>query len=452
MKQLSMSQLSRPRERGAAALVVVMILFLIMALLAAYSNRSLLFEQRIASGYYRAALAQEAAESAIEWTVSMLNSPALDASCTALPLAGGGVSFRDRYLVMNSDRRIQARPPVVNAAAAGAHAECVRRSDGSLQCKCPAVGAGAVGLLKSVALADAAEPQPSFVVRLNTSGRPGVLQVFTLGCSGSAASGECADWQTALPTQVGAASNRGFVALVSALKAPPAAPLTVGGTLDVSGGGAGLMLALHNAEPRSAGLLLVTGEAVTGLLDSDQESLPGTPVASAKLVDATLSKTLTPTADPLKMFLGMPLSRYSNQPALRTVTCAGDCGPALLSAYQADSRLVLINGPATLTNQTLGSLPALPGAPVPMMIIVNGNLTLNGPFNLTGMLVVNGNLTWTNGGGVSLISGAVLVTGKMTTNGKLDIYYRGSVIDALNNQLGSFVRVPGSWFDLGASD
>ena len=47
------------QERGAATLVVVMVLFLIMALLAAYANRGLLFEQRIAGSYARGALAQE---------------------------------------------------------------------------------------------------------------------------------------------------------------------------------------------------------------------------------------------------------------------------------------------------------------------------------------------------------------------------------------------------------
>ena len=63
----------REQQRGAATLVVVMVLFLIMALLAAYANRSLVFEQRIANGYYRASLAQEMAEG-----------PALDAEAEEL--------------------------------------------------------------------------------------------------------------------------------------------------------------------------------------------------------------------------------------------------------------------------------------------------------------------------------------------------------------------------------
>ena len=81
----------REQQRGAATLVVVMVLFLVMALLAAYANRSLVFEQRIANGYYRASLAQEMAEGGLDWTVAMLNGTAIDGNCE--PVAAGGTRF-----------------------------------------------------------------------------------------------------------------------------------------------------------------------------------------------------------------------------------------------------------------------------------------------------------------------------------------------------------------------
>ncbi|MFX8047616.1 PilX N-terminal domain-containing pilus assembly protein, partial [Acinetobacter baumannii] len=84
------------RQRGAATLVVVMMLFLVMALLAAYANRGLLFEQRIASGFARAALAQEAAEGGVEWALALLNGPAIDENCQ--PKGVGGQRFADKYL------------------------------------------------------------------------------------------------------------------------------------------------------------------------------------------------------------------------------------------------------------------------------------------------------------------------------------------------------------------
>ena len=59
--------------RGMAALTVVMILFFVMALVAAYTNRNLLFEQRISANSYRSNRALEAADAGVEWTVAMLN-------------------------------------------------------------------------------------------------------------------------------------------------------------------------------------------------------------------------------------------------------------------------------------------------------------------------------------------------------------------------------------------
>ena len=41
------------RRHGLAALTVVMILFFVMAMVAAYTNRNLIFEQRIATNSYR---------------------------------------------------------------------------------------------------------------------------------------------------------------------------------------------------------------------------------------------------------------------------------------------------------------------------------------------------------------------------------------------------------------
>ena len=64
---------SRRTPRGVAALTVVMVLFFIMALVAAYTNRNLVFEQRISANSYRLARAADAAEAGLDWTVALLN-------------------------------------------------------------------------------------------------------------------------------------------------------------------------------------------------------------------------------------------------------------------------------------------------------------------------------------------------------------------------------------------
>ena len=64
---------SRYRQTGAATLIVVMVLFFIISLVAAYTNRSLIFEQRTSSNQYRSTQALEVADAGLEWAISQLN-------------------------------------------------------------------------------------------------------------------------------------------------------------------------------------------------------------------------------------------------------------------------------------------------------------------------------------------------------------------------------------------
>ena len=64
-----------------AALMMVMVMFFIMALVAAYTNRNLVFEQRTTANSYRAERALVAADSGLDWTLSMLNGGRIDLQC-----------------------------------------------------------------------------------------------------------------------------------------------------------------------------------------------------------------------------------------------------------------------------------------------------------------------------------------------------------------------------------
>ena len=87
-----------PARRGVATLVVVMVLFFILALTAAYTNRNLIFEQKTSSNQYRSTQAFEAAEAGLEWALAQLNGGLVNSSCQ--PDNTNGRSFRDRYLGM----------------------------------------------------------------------------------------------------------------------------------------------------------------------------------------------------------------------------------------------------------------------------------------------------------------------------------------------------------------
>jgi hypothetical protein len=93
------------------------------------------------------------------------------------------------------------------------------------------------------------------------------------------------------------------------------------------------------------------------------------------------------------------------------------------------------------------------GSPAdPVVIIATGDVTLSGAFQLSGMLVASGTAnttTWTNTSGASsMILGMLLVEGNLVTNGAMDIVYQPAIADQLRNRVGSWVRVPGSWFDI----
>ena len=425
-------------QSGAATLVVVMVLFLIMAMMAAYANRNMIFEQRIASNYYRMGVSQAAADAGLEWTLAMLNGLNVDASCRET--AGATERFRDRYLTIAADRLISENAPTALIS------NCARTNAAdSWVCRCPSVAAG---LPAPAALAAADNMQPGFVVRMTRpvvatlTNRPGAVRIQVEGCSGSNYVA-CGLRTTAAAQSLSQTVADVDAALISALKNPPASPLTLKGSLTVGTNGLGL----HNSDPRSAGILVVSGQAAVTTLSpySDRlDSLPGTPALTAIVEnDATLSGSTA--ARMFSMYFGLSADQYRNQPAMRLVSCpnGSDCGATLVAAYNRGVRMAWINGPLVLnTNITLGSDSS------PMVIVAAGDVAIDGPMTLTGALYVRGDVSWSNAGAdVSMLKGVLMVEGDMDASGRVDIWYQAAVIDALKNQTGSFVRVPGSWWN-----
>lgn len=431
--------LTSRRQEGAATLVVVMMLFLVMALLAAYANRSLLFEQRISGSYSRASLAQEVAEGGIEWALAQLNGPATDTACK--PVAANGKRFVDRYLQIDPADRSFKLPKTYSKMMA----DCARDvANAGWACRCPDLPDGNVRTRPAAMGGNALTPsfgiQVMFPPPSLPSMRGGTFQLRSVGCTSSVVD-DC-QFDSLLVrsrSQYARAFFTATIALVGAVRTPPAAPLVVKGDLAMTGAGLGL----HNTDARSAGTLLAIGGAWSGMNDARMESVPGTALNQTRVQnDDTLHNAAA--ADVFKMFMGAAPSRYRHHPALREVTCNGDCVDALVAAYAAGKRILWVDGPLTIgSNQTLGSIAD------PVLIIAK-DVVLDGPFQLNGMLVAQGDLEWHNTGGLSsLINGMVLVTGGMQTEGAMDIVYQQAIADYLRNRLGSFVRVPGGWIDEG---
>ncbi|MCV2368818.1 pilus assembly PilX family protein [Roseateles oligotrophus] len=423
-------------ERGAVTLVVVMVLFLIMAMMAAYANRNMVFEQRTGGNYYRSGVSLETAEAGTEWALGMLNGLDINQSC----LADGPVTnrFRERYLSISATSReivpagMVIKPNTANKAIV---ADCVHsEAQGRWVCNCP-TGAWTA----SPAPAAAANMQPSFRVSLISpvGNRAGNLRIESVGCTGSVVS-QCEDDATSSDMALSRSVVQLDAALLSALKVPPATPLTVKGAINLGVNGVGL----HNSDPLSHGLLLLTTAAVVpNLVETRLDTLPGTPVQQALVLGDT---GLGASSEKMfAMFFGMSPARYLNQPAIRKVTCNGDCGPTLAAAYAIGARMVWVDGPLNIFSTTV-----LGADTSPMLVIASGAVRVDGDLQMTGLLYVMGNTEWSNSTGApGLLKGALLVDGNLTIGGTVDILYQPNVMDELKNRTGSFVRVQGSWWN-----
>lgn len=429
-------------QRGAATLVVVMILFLVMALLAAYANRSLVFEQRISGSYYRASIAQELAEGGVDWTVAMLNGDALDANCLPEPM--GGQRFIDKYMTVSTDDRlIQPTMAAGTDPALDVAVDCAKTDNNTLVCRCPARGPRTA----QPATASADNLVPTFGVILGykyTDQHYGNFTVASTGCASSSID-DCLAVETLSQQGTAMAMQTSSIAFISALPSSPASPLTVRGTLTTAGAGG---LGLHNTDPRSAGTLVISGGDPAALDDSRMDSMPGTPASQARIFNEPTLFNAVLQADQdrvFQIFLGMAPSRYKQHPALKVVSCASttDCGPDLMNAYNAGRRMLWVDGDMTIgSNIVLGTVDA------PVVIVATGNVTLQGAMQLTGLLVAQGNLAWNNVTGTpSRVVGSVLVVGNMATNGFMDIQYQQAVLDQLRNRQGSYARVQGGWIN-----
>lgn len=409
-------------QRGAATLVVIMSLLFSIAMMAAYANRNLLFEQRIAGSFYRAGVAQEMAEAGIEWAFAALNGLNVDDACQP----GGNASWRQRYLAIDPHSR------TIAARTAGIVADC-QRAGGGWTCRCPPHGSWSA----PAALPAADQLQPSFGLRFTPTSRAGVVRIVSTGCSSSRID-DCRSGPAELRGLLGRAEVETDAALVPALKMPPALPLTMRGALDAAPEGVGL----HNDDTSTQGLLLQAGGNVFGLVDERLDSLPGTPARLAVLANDAGLAGLTGAALFARYF-GMSPARYADQPAVRSLTCPGDCVAALASLHAAGARIVWILGSLRLAgNVELGT------ASEPLLIIADGDAMLDGPLRLTGLLHVRGDLSWNNSGATpGLLSGALIGEGAARIAGRVDVWYRPAVLRELNNRTGSFVRVPGSWWN-----
>ena len=422
-------------RRGIAALTVVMILFFVMAMVAAYTNRNLVFEQRISANSYRSNRALEAADAGVEWAVAMLNAGRVDANCQSTNDDTFG-DFRSRYLV--------AADNAVNVASGeggytlqwGAddanriYPACIIR-DGALSCICPipgapapAIGAPTDGIGSAFRI--------TFILPGNAV-RAGAMQFTSRGCSNPGTGDTACFAQTnVMPEVDGVSAALTTVGLIRALPIAPIAPLTVGGDITATAG----KLVVTNFDPQTDGITVRSGDDIDAPTSEFSQLQAG---VDTKQVDvAELLASAATYEGWFRALFGMDSTTYREQPAVVRVPCTTGCTLADLNDTLAKypRNPVWVDG-----NLNIDAVANLGSAANPLMLIVTGTLTVSANATVRGFVHAD-QVQWDS---AATLEGALVSRTTFTTTTVATLRYDKAALDTIRLRYGSFVRTPGSW-------
>ena len=448
---------SRRTQGGAATLIIVLILFFVVSLVAAYTNRNLIFEQRTANNQYRSTQALEAAEAGLEWTIGLLNLGRVDNSCIS-SASTSDLPFRQRYLSIDGTGRIV---PVMDSSGGELSAACVFTGSG-WQCSCPTSGTPSLTQPTGPGL------YPAFRVRFQrivgtlmaatTPRQPGVVRVQVVGCTRADASG--LDPCLAFPGEVDGSGNRidigstgegrvtltGLLAVTGTATSPPQAALVAKGNVNAA-------VSSYNSIVGGSGVTIHAGGSISGV--NQLVSLAGSPGGTASTISNDSSMVLSDLSgtDGIlsndRMFAAVFNLRpdtFKEQPAVVQKTCGSTGCTAsdvrtIVSAHPW--RPIWLSGDLDVDSSgDIGSV----GQPV--LLIVNGDLKFTSPtVTIYGVVYVRTAAgQWTTSGAGQVVGGTV-ADGDVVGSGTTSFVFDPNVISLIRWNTGSFVRVPGSWRD-----
>jgi Tfp pilus assembly protein PilX len=436
------------QQRGGASLVVVMVLFFIISMVAAYTSRNMIFEQRTGANLYRATQSFEAAEAGMNWALMMLNSGRIDAACQATTSTAND-SFRLRYLNINAGTGL-ITPRAQTPSGDPLTPTCVfNGGTGSWSCSCPVNAAPALTAPGGNAVS------PAFRVRFSAptlssgaSPEPGHVRIDVVGCT--RLDNDCLNTAGASVANEGRTVLGAVFMLSGRATAFPQAALTARGNVNASNlrvinaasGGSGITV--HASGTINAGALVLSTSAGNALGGSTLELdtyLEPPAIASAPSVPAfTTAQRFFAS-----MFMLTP-ERWQQMPGVVQVNCIGVGG----ACDSATVRTAIANNPGRplwLTGGlTVDGADDIADAANPVMMVINGNLQFSTNRTVHGLLMLRGS-SWDTGTVAGTIRGAVVVDGSVTGTSSTVIQYDSDVLRNLRTQSGSFFRVTGSWRD-----
>lgn len=446
------------RQRGAATLIIVMVLFFIVALTAAYTSRNMIFEQKTSANQYRSTQAFEAAEAGLEWALTMLASGRLDdATCLAAaplttpPAATVLTSFTQRYLTLDAaDGTVRA----TNPARSGKLLPTCVFTGSAWTCNCPPT------MLDPATTPESGYtgPQPAFRVRLlaydpanpastlNPPNEPGLVRIEAMGCTRYDEG--CLNFGTTALSGEGVAVVSTLVALRNGLAMPPTAAITARGT--VTRDPTTATIAVSNTVEGGSGITAQTGAALSAASRASliATSVPGTPGSLSLIESDTALAALTTTVHPDRMFaavFGMRRLAYRQQPGLRE--CADPCNAASVNALLANNphRAIWVAGDLTVDGN-------IGNANDPAVLVVEGEVKVTGGGGtLVGVVFLSDDDAEIDAdtGAALTLQGALVAERDLEVSGggSVSVQYDATTLARLRSTYGSFVRLPGGWHD-----
>lgn len=432
------------RQRGAATLLMTMILLFSTSIIMLYLNRSIIFEQKTSANQMRSTMAMEMAEAGMEWATGMLNTAYdIDANCAFLTTTN--ISFRRKYV---QTKWGDATTPTTNVVPAtttypGCKVQVIDDpADPPLRsvstCNCPAVPSSG-----SATAALGSAVQPGFTAAFSATSDPEAVRIIVTGCTAQAG--------TCTPTTTG---NSDATATISAilklrplLRAAPASPLTCGTTCNVGGS-----YNIINRDVATGGILANAGIAITQAPGTVYTSIPGQPAANALVANDTSLSAISsadPTCSNSSMFsayFGSTIAQYAASPMTKTIANCGSassCGGLVDTAY-GDGWRSFYFPDGFARNNSSGSLGSVSN---PVTLVSAAGFEVNGNIDIYGMIFSNSANVNDVGTGTADIHGAMVTCAGYKNNGNGTLEYDANVLKGVRRSTGSLVRVPGSWTD-----
>ncbi len=411
------------QQRGAAALVVTLLLCFAMALAVAYVHRSLVIDQRTAAHQVRSTQAFEAAEAGIEWASAALNDNRRVGDDCAPSTDATAASVRDRLLERAAvDAPFTPRTWLDHGVPTPLQFAC-ESTAGAWVCACPTAATPSLAVLPAGG--------SSFVVQLAAGDGPGVVKVVSTGCS---TAGIACD--VGANHESSARISTSF-ALLRGLRSMPAAPVVA--RAHVNGDSAAWLA--RNDDADSGGLAVQAGGDVQASLASLQGPAGGASVDSVIAHDASIGGR-TP-ARFFAAYFGVDDARWFDRAGVRRIRCIDDCSAVLADTIAAGGRnaLIAVDGDLRIDSPaTLGS------AERPILIAVRGAVQLNARVALHGVLYGT-SVTTKPGAAGSTFHGAVLSANDMNIGASVSFIADGDLLSRLKADTGTFARVNGAWRD-----